>query len=220
MNGRKGSVGYITFLATVGQVAGYFGEVIPSVQRAVHKIGAHIEDVRIVFRQVDGGLPVPAEGPFSQLMAWGDVFAATVFGIETEVVAKLEARVNGGVVAWVNRYLHTIAAHDRFVAVVATLLPAGRCLIGVFTHPDTIVLQATINAVGLGHIYGHVVELAQWRMVALDPALAIVIRDIDATVITQDEVPLAIRIDPKRVVVGVHIGCVDSFPLSTTIIAA
>ena len=43
---------------------------------------------------------------------------------------------------------------------------------------------------------------------------------VQACVAGQVEVFRVVRIDPKRVVVGVHIGCVDSFPLSTTIIAA
>lgn len=130
-------------------------------------------------------------------MVWGDVFVVIVFGIELEIIVKLEVCVNGGVVVWVNCYLYVIVFYDRFIIVVVVLLLVGRCFIGVFIYLNIIVLQIIINVVGFGYIYGYVVELVQWWMVVFDLVFVIVIRDIDIIVIIQNEVFFVIRIDLK-----------------------
>jgi len=89
----------------------------------------------------------------------------------------------------------------------------------VRAHPDPIVLQTSVDTVGRGHVDGYGIKLAEWYGVAFNPGFAIVVRDVDATVIAEDEMSGALGIDPERVVINVYVIAVDAGPGFTAIIA-
>jgi hypothetical protein len=81
-------------------------------------------------------------------------------------------------------------------------------------------LQAAIYAIGIGHINGYGIKLAQGSIVAFDPGFAIVVGDIDAAVVAEHEMARPSGVNPKGVVVAMYIIAVDTLPVLAAIVAA
>ena len=209
MDAGQGAVGHVAGLAAPGQVRGDFLEVFALVEGAQQLIGAHIEDVGVVGREVDRGLPVPAVGAFAQIGLGGDGFPLLAAGVDAEVVAELEARIDGVIVARVDGDLHAVAAEQAAVRVLAGLVPGGAGLVGARPHPNAVVLQAAIDAVGFSHVISHGIKLPHGRGVALDPVFAVVVGDIQPAIVAEQQVASALGADPQGMVVHVHIIAVD-----------
>ena len=220
VDGCQGAEGHVSLLAALSQVFGNFFKVLALVEGSEQFIGAHVEDVRVVGRQVDGDLPVPAVGALAQVWLGGDVFPLVSVGVDAEVVAELVAGVNGFVIARVDGHLHAVAALNGTVGVLAGIVPVGAGLVSAGAHPYAIVLQAAIDAIGVRHIDGNGVELPYGGRVALDPAFAVVIGDVYPAVVAQDEVAGAVGVDPEGVVVAVYVVAVDVFPGLAAIVRA
>ena len=89
---------------------------------------------------------------------------------------------------------------------VACLVPRRRFAVGVITHPSAIVLQSAVDAVRVGFVDFHGVELAHGRAVAFDPRVSPVPRHVDPTIVAVDEVVGVGGVHPKLVVVDMHVG--------------
>ena len=140
LDGRKRPVGHVARPAPAGKVTAEHLEVIAPVEAAVEVIGAHVEDVRLVGADQDGGLPVPAVGPLAEGVLRRDEGAAALPGVEAEVVAELEAYVDGFLITGVHLHLHPVAPEEHLVGVLAVLPPAGVGLVVVGSTPGTVIL--------------------------------------------------------------------------------
>ena len=89
---------------------------------------------------------------------------------------------------------------------VARLMPRRRFAVGVVAHPGAVVLQSAIDAIRVGLVDFHGVELAHGRAVAFDPRAATVPRHIDPAIVAVDEVVGVGGVHPKLVVVDMHVG--------------
>ena len=90
-------------------------------------------------------------------------------------------------------------------------MPFGAGFIGAGAFPYAVVLQAAINVVGFGHVYGDGVELTHGRRIALDPGFAVVVGNVETAVVAKDEMSRAFGADPEVVVIHVYVVAVDVF---------
>ena len=90
----------------------------------------------------------------------------------------------------INLHLHTIATTNTFVWIFATTFPTFGSYIIAWPNPNTIILQATINVVWFLIIDVYVIELTNsWRIV-FSPVFAIVISNVNATIVSVDNVSI------------------------------
>jgi len=194
------------------------GEVDERNSAAVQEVAAKIKDVGLVRADQDGALPVPAVGAFAEGVLGSDEGPRTILRVQAEVVAVLEADVDGFVVTRVNLYLHTISTKEPFVGVFAALGPALAGFIIVRPTPSAVVLQAAVDAVAIWMIVnGYIIELPQRWRVTLDPVFAAIITDVDTTVVTVNNVVGAVRVNPEVVVISVDVGAVGTGPGFTAV---
>ena len=95
----------------------------------------------------------------------------------------------------------TVAAADRKPVLVDRPPAAARA---VRPAPASVVLQTAVDIVIRARIDGDMVELTDRHLVELVPLFHPVVSDIDPAVGTEDDVFAVARIDPHRVVIGVH----------------
>ncbi len=115
-------------------------------------------------------------------------------------VAVLRLRVADRPIARIVRRVEAVAAAD---AIPVGVHDAGGAPHRAWTAPRAVVLQAAADVVGLPHVHADRVELAERREADLFPRLALVVADVEAAVVADDEVLIVARVDPERVVVAV-----------------
>src|SRR5204863_5959488 len=72
------------------------------------------------------------------------------------------------------------------------------------THPGAVVLQAAVHLVRVLVVDAHVIELRDGKVVALPPAVAAVVGNPQAAVVSADDMLRILRIDPEIVPVAVR----------------
>src|SRR5262249_33693725 len=70
--------------------------------------------------------------------------------------------------------------------------------------PGPIVLQSAVDAIGMPCVNRNVIELPDRRRVQIIPVLHAVVGGIESAVAADNHVPAVARVDPQRMLVGMH----------------
>ena len=137
-------------------------------------------------------------------------------GIGIEVLAAVIAKLRSGEdhigVARIHFDLHAVTTSNGSPRVMSTLVPSGGVAVGGGAAPSAVVLKTAIDAVRLSVVDFDGVKLADFRAVALDPVFAAVPADVDAAVVSVDEVVGVSGVNPEVVVVNVDVGRANGRP--------
>src|SRR5437899_12028815 len=71
-------------------------------------------------------------------------------------------------------------------------------------HPRAIVLQSSVDVVGVGHVEAHVIELRHGKVRKESPVCSLIERLVDASVSAHEQLIRILRIDPQRMHVAMH----------------
>ena len=160
VNGGERTKGDIALSGAPGEVTGQGLEGVTLVEGPVEAVGPHVQDVLLVAGEVNGRLPIPAQRGFTQGVLGMQTCPVSRFAVGAAVPSELIAGVHRFVVARIYLDAHAVSTVEPVVGIVAGLVPTGTFFIAARPAPCAIVLQAAIDAVGCGVVYGNGVELS------------------------------------------------------------
>ena len=202
-DGGDGGVRHVAAFLAGGQIGADRRPGDALVERAEQLVRTVIDDVLVVRRQQDRGIPVVAQLRIAQARMRSQFAIAA--GAVALVVAELIAGVEGRVVAGVHLHVHAVAAADPRPPV-----ELGEHIARAF--PRAVVLQSAVDVVRVGHVGHHRIELADRVGSHRAEMLAAIVADVQAAVVADDHPQRIGRVDPQRVVIHMDIGIVEAGP--------
>ena len=142
-------------------------------------------------------------------MFGGNVGALSAFLVYAVVVSELKAGVYHLGSARIYLYLHSVSAQQFLPGVQAGGEPFAALSAAVLGLPNAVVLKTSIDVVGRLVVDLNRVELTYGWAIVFGPVGSVVVADVDASVVSIDQVARPFRIDPQGVVVGVHVAFVN-----------
>ena len=188
-------------IGVLGQLAADRGPRISAIGGLEHLVGADVDGVRVVRRDQDRRVPVPAQRRFTAGRHRADRLALVADAIDARDVAILRFGVDRARVLRIDLRLEAVAAVNREPVVIRDTLAAAH---RARAAPGVVVLQAAVDVVGRLHVVGDVVELPEVHVVDGLPGLGPVVADANAAVRAFDNVVRVVRVDPHRVVIVVQ----------------
>ena len=207
--GCDGSIGHISLDTSLGEVFRKGFPLVPLFHRTVEFVAAQIQNVLVVGRQQNGGLPIEAQRRFAQFVFGLDIGVGVFVPVNPVVITKLITGKNDIRIAVVYLNLHAITSHDRVPIVVACLMPCRAFNSRMRSHPNPVVLQSAIDMIRILAIGIYGVELSHRGLVVFDPMGAIVVADIYTSIVSVNQMLRILGIDPQSVVVHMGIGRID-----------
>ena len=193
---------------------GAHGPGVAPVQRAEETVAARVHHVRVVGRQDERRVPVPADlgarvrrghdvrvGVVARRRARADAPALAGGQAGAPDVAVLRLEVDDGVVGRVHGRVEAVAAAHAVPVLaqdVAVAHPAGPA-------PGAVVLQSGADVVGPPHVHRRVVGLSDRPAPERLPGLAPVVAHVDRAVVADDQVIAVVGVDPEGVLVDVPV---------------
>src|SRR4026208_1242045 len=149
--------------------------------------------------------PAGARGPAAASRLAGSPRTNTVAPAAAQIdavrVAVLRFGIQDGPVRGVVLRVEPVAAPARIPVRVEDAVAAARA---AWPAPAAVVLQPAAHEIRLPHIGADRVKLSDRDGVHVLPRLCLVVADVDAAVVADDQVIAVLRIDPDRVMVAVR----------------
>src|SRR5688572_18811061 len=143
----------------------------------------------------------------TRLAARSNTHASSRAQIQTLHCSTLRFRVNDVVVRRINLRVKAVAAGDAIpISVGNSYLQISRL---AWTTPRAVVLQSAVDVIRLTHIDADCVELRGRNRVDELPGRALIVTNVQTTVVTNQQVIAVRGIDPDRVVIDVRDACLQ-----------
>ena len=207
--GGQGSKRHVAGDSALGQVVAQRFPIVALIQRSMDLVGAHVQHVLLVLAQQDGCLPIPSQRRFPKCVHGVEAHGLARSAVGALVPTKLVACVHHLVVARVDFNLHAVAPTKALVSIGPRLVPPDRFAVVTRSHPGAVVLQPAVNAVRFRIVHFDGIKLPHGGAVAFDPRISAIPADVDAPVVSVDEVIAVAGVDPNFVMIHVNVGCAD-----------